>query len=375
MPKLSIFIHDFSATGVVRNAIAVAHHMERSGWNVTFIMCRASGELSAEASGFSQKILRKGERGTTSRGMDLLRSVRALRHELHSLNPDICLSAGNHAHFPLWLASRGLKRPLRVYRISNDLAHGRANGGVSLRHLVARTLLSDAQKVILVSPALGEDPVLKNALLCGQGVVIANGVDGALARRRAADPQFERPWPLEGDPIVLAAGRMVPQKNFLRLIKAAALANTRHPLRLIIIGRGSTAAREGLLRQAQECGFEDRLFLPGVIDNPFAAMKQASLVILPSLWEGSPNVLLEAMAVGAPVAASFSAGNATDILDHGNYGRLFDPLNIPEMADIIVRQLDSEQVIRPGNRVDCYDRHVSMQAYQQVFDQLYSEKF
>jgi glycosyltransferase involved in cell wall biosynthesis len=259
-----------------------------------------------------------------------------------------------------------MKLPLRVYRISNDLAHG-SSSEISPRRILARLFVSDAQKLILVSPTLGEDSLLKAALSSGRAVVIPNGVDVADARLRSDDPDFIPPWRLEGDRVVLAAGRMVNQKNFERLVEAASLANEKHPLRLVIIGKGTASARDELFRKANTCGLGERLELPGVIQNPFAAMKHATLVVLPSLWEGSPNVLLEAMAVGTPVVASRTAGNAADILSESQYGLLVDPMNVETIAEAILNQLDPASRVLPGKRVEQYDRNVSLETYRESF--------
>ena len=372
VPSLCIFFHDFSATGVVRNALAVGRHMDKSGWCVTLIACREDGELKVEAEGLNRVVLLQGSRGRASRSIDLLSCVHLLRRALKSLRPDICLGGGNHAHLPLWLSTRGMRLPLRAYRISNDLAHG-GRGRISPRRLSARLFASDARRLILVSPALGEEPLLKTALLSGKAVVIPNGVDVAKARYCSVDPDFACPWRLDGDPVILAAGRMVDQKNFERLVEAAALANESRPLRLVIMGKGTAAAREELVRKANICGLGERLELPGVVSNPFAAMKHAAVVVLPSLWEGSPNVLLEAMAVGVPVIASRTAGNAAEILGDGRYGLLVDPLSKKAIAEAILSQLDPKSRVMPGERARQYDQHVSLEAYRKTFMELAGE--
>lgn len=375
--KLAIFVHDFSATGVVRNAIAVARHMTASGWAVTLITCRSEGALAAEADGLACRTLKSGPRKGLSRTLDLLTAILPLRRALSLLRPAIILSAGNHAHLPVWLATRGMTDVQRIYRISNDLDHGHSIDGhssnrhwsrhFSPRRLTASLLLHDAARLILVSDALGEDHQLHPALVSGEAIVIPNGVDVEDVRRRAmlASPPIPRARP--GEMTVLGVGRLVEQKNFETLVEAAALAHAKRPVRLIILGHGTPEARDRLFQRAEAHDFAGQLLLPGVSKNPFAAMRQADLVALPSLWEGSPNVLLEAMAVGVAVTASTSAGNAADILDEGRHGRLFDPHDAQEMAQAILLQLDPATRILPGNRAEHYDRHASFDDYLAVF--------
>lgn len=370
MPKLAIFVHDLSATGVVRNALAVARHMKVVGWNVTLVVCRNEGDLAVDAKGIDLLVLRPGKRGSVPRSLDLLGNVLRLRRALMSLQPDTCMSAGNHSHLSCWLAARGSAEPSVVYRISNDLNHGQPARGICGRRIATRLFVHHSARMVLVSPTLASDPSLSHALISGKAVVIANGVDIDDARHRAFDPDFALPWAQQDDPIVLAVGRFVKQKNFGTLIQAAALAHARLPLRLVILGSGSDAERANLLSQAEACGIGDRLHMPGVCGNPFAAMRRAALVVVPSLWEGAPNVLLEAMAVGTPVVAAHTAGNASAVLDSGRYGLLVDPLDASAMAEAMLRQLDPSRRVMPGDRARDYDRRHSLESYRQVLQSL-----
>lgn len=370
MPSLAMFVYDLSATGVVRNALALAAHMQEAGWEVILVTCRPGGELAAQAAGLAHVCLYDAPRRRGPRGIDLARAIPRLRRTIRRLAPDILLSAGNHAHLPCCLALRGLHRPLRVYRISNDLSHGRAPTQATLRRLGTRMLVGDAARLVLVSPALTGDPVFTGAAARSKITVIANGVDVGQVRRLAAAEGEALPWPADGDPVVLAVGRLAGQKNFATLVDAVALTSRARPLRLVILGRGSAAARAELIARAHAAGFADRLALPEPVANPFAAMAAAAVVAVPSLWEGAPNVLLEALAVGTPVVAARTAGNAAAILDEGRHGVLVDPLDVPGMAAAVLRQADPATRILPGGRAEAFDRRIALEQYRQVFQAL-----
>jgi hypothetical protein len=68
--QLAMFVHDFSATGVVRNAIVLAHHMMTSGWAVTLITCRNEGALAAKVECLACRALKTGSRKGLSRLLD-----------------------------------------------------------------------------------------------------------------------------------------------------------------------------------------------------------------------------------------------------------------------------------------------------------------
>ena len=92
-------------------------------------------------------------------------------------------------------------------------------------------------------------------------------------------------------------------------------------------------------------------------------------MILPSWWEGSSNVLLEAIACGTPVVASRTAGNAAEILGDDEYGLLVDPSSAEELAAAILTQIGPGPTL-PKDRAQAYDRSVAMTAYAQLVDGL-----
>ena len=371
MPSLAIFVHDLSATGVVRNALAIAHHMQdRGGWKVRLLLCRDDGDLAGMAEGLEREVL--GGAGKRSRSSVVARAIPRLRAALKRDPPDILLSAGNHGHLACWLATRGMDRPLRIYRFSNDLAHraGRPGAlpGAFRRRLVARTVIRDAARVVLVSPGLADEPVLARALDSGKACTIRNGAPlDAIAAQK--DRPCGHPWLAQTVPVIIGVGRLVEQKNFLTLLRAVAQARRTRALRLILLGGGSAANRAELQRWSESLGLAHAVDFLGRVANPFPFIARAAVLAVPSLWEGSSNVLLEAMACGTPVVAARTAGNAAEVLDGGRYGLLVDPLDVAGMAEAILRQCDPATRILPGARAAQFDINRTLDAYARVFEQ------
>ena len=260
-------------------------------------------------------------------------------------------------------ATAGLSEPRRIYRISNDLAHGRSGATRSglaklANDLQTAAVVGDATRLVLVSGHLLADPRLARVAALGKAVVIENGVDVDGIRARSLEP-CEHPFAAPGaPPFVIAVGRMVAQKNFALLVEAVAIANRTTPLNLVILGGGSAAARAALQAKAALLGIGERLALPGYVANPFAFIARARVFALPSWWEGASNVLLEALAVGTPVVASPTAGNAVTVLDSvgdegGPYGLLADPADPAAWAAALLAQAGLDAVT-PGDRADDY---------------------
>ena len=137
--------------------------------------------------------------------------------------------------------------------------------------------------------------------------------------RREAQPH--RGAVQEGEKRLVAVGRLVRQKGFDRLIASFARLASKHlDWKLIIYGEGGE--RGALEAEIRRLSLGDRIAMPGVqtaMDRVFA---ETTLFVLPSRFEGYPNVLLEALAAGCPVVATNCPGATAEILDEGRFGLL-----------------------------------------------------
>ncbi len=362
-PPIAIFVHNLAATGVVRNAIAIATEAVQNGHAVDLVVWRAEGTL-ADSLDPAIRLVTLDRSGIASgRGSELVRALLPLRRYLRTEKPALILSAGNHGHLLVWAALRGMSSIQRIYRISNELARPDEKGTMKsrLRHRIAMLLLRDADRIVTVSQRLrdvmGDDPKI---------TVIPNGVAVEKVRAAAQHP-CEHPWLQDGaPPVMMGIGRFVRQKNWKNLLSALAIVNRSTDLRLIILGAGSERARHWLEAEIAANGLSGKVALPGTVANPFAWLARARLFALPSFWEGSPNVLLEAMACGVPVVASWSAGNAAEILDGGRFGLLIDPNDPEEIARAILTQYDPASRIVPQKRAEAFDLSVTLTRYRQL---------
>lgn len=369
-PAIAIFVHDLGATGVVRNAIAIANRLAADGLSVALLVCRATGELRGEIASGVRLVELFDDQAARRRRSDLLRAVPKLRRYLRDYRPALLFSAGNHGHLACWAAARGMHGLRRIYRISNDIGQGRSALPLRARIEALRRRLKmalfarDADRLVLVSPHLLKERVFAAAQSQGRVSVIPNGVDVDMIRRRGREPCFHLWIGDRSMATIVAVGRLVPQKNYPNLLRALAVANRKVPVRLIILGAGKAKARRALSKLARSLGIEERVSLTGTVANPFAYLCRASAFVLPSWWEGASNVLLEALACETPVIASRTAGNAEEVLGGGRFGLLVDPGNIKAMACAIVQQVEEGR--RPAGRAWAFDRVTALNAYSQL---------
>lgn len=131
----------------------------------------------------------------------------------------------------------------------------------------------------------------------------------------------DHPWFAGGGcPVIIAVGRMEPQKNFSLLIRAFARVRAQMPARLVILGDGGE--RDMLAALVAQMGLQDDVALLGFVPNPHAYVAKATLMVLSSDFESLANVVIEAMAVGTPVVATDCPSGPAEALNRGQCGTL-----------------------------------------------------
>ncbi|MDP9169777.1 MAG: glycosyltransferase family 4 protein [Acidobacteriota bacterium] len=168
--------------------------------------------------------------------------------------------------------------------------------------------------------------------------------------------------------VVIALGRMSVEKAHCDLISAFhLLRRERQDIRLVLVGDGPERAA------LEKIAGDGVIFIGQTADvAPFFAI--ASVMALPSLTEGSPNVLLEAMACGVPSAAT-SVGGIPEIVSDGESALLVPPREPAKMAAAISRLLTEPELARriTGTALDVIARRHSVEARTRALCELYAK--
>lgn len=188
------------------------------------------------------------------------------------------------------------------------------------------------------SVALG---LLRDHGLRAPSRVISNGVDLTVFRPGPADEGLRERYGLRpGHPVILAVGRLSPEKNVSVLLEAAARLTT--PADLVIAGTGPEAGR--LLTAARRLGLGDRVRFLGFVPDPdlAALYRLADIFAIASAAELQSLATMEAMATGLPIVAA-NAYALRELVSHGGNGYLAAPGRASEMAgylDQLLRDSD-----------------------------------
>ncbi len=238
--------------------------------------------------------------------------------------PDIIQTHSVKSHFLVRQSELWKKTPWIAFH------HGYTATDFKMRlyNQLDRWSLRAARRVVTVSQAFAGE-------LAARGVpphriaVIHNSSDPRLAGILRGEPGAER--------VVLAVGRLSREKAMADLV--AALALLKNPPRLVIAGDGPERCRIEAAAAAAHLTLE----MAGQVADMAPLYARADLVAIPSLSEGSPNVLLEALSAGVPVVAT-NVGGIPEMVQEGKSALLVPPSQPGLMAAAIQRVLNDREL-------------------------------
>jgi len=333
--RIAIFISFSGQGGVERMVCSLAGGMVAAGYAVDMILIKAQGE-HVDAIPEGVRVIKLKARHTLTSLPELVRYLRRQR-------PAALLAAKHRAMkvavVARWLAGSHTRLVGRLGTTVSAALEGQGWLRRVLWYSSMRFYYRWVDQIIAVSEGVAEDVRRITLLPAEQVRVVCNPVITPTLYAQAAET-VDHPWLQAGAdiPVILGAGRFTRQKDFDTLIRAFARLRRERPCRLLILGEGKL--RPALEALVIELGLEDDVALPGFATNPYAAMARAQLFVLSSRWEGSPNVLTEAMALGVPVVATDCPSGPKEILQHGQYGKLVAMGDVEGLAKAMAETLD-----------------------------------
>lgn len=366
-PDLAVLISFSGEGGVERMMINLLHEFARLGLQVHLLLIKDNSEHLQHLPD-NIRIIRLGSRHA-------LTSIWPLVNYLQQYNPPALLvakdRAGRAALIARAIAQRSKTRLQTriVIRLGTNLSaalDGKPAWQRYSRLYPIRRLYPLADAIVAVSEGVAADTVNNARISADKVHVVRNPVitpdlyeqaNASLPASAVSDWLTNRT-----QPVALAAGRLTRQKDFMTLLQAVKQVNQTTPLRLIILGEGRQ--REALEQFIAVAGLQQQVALPGFQANPYAWIQRADVFVLSSRWEGSPNVLTEAAALGIPVVATDCPSGPRELLQDGYYGPLVPMGNAQAMADAIIEVLnDPHPVARLQEATQAYTAQQSAQHY------------
>lgn len=239
-------------------------------------------------------------------------AVPRLLRLIWKIRPDTIVSTLGHLNVAISLVRHlfppGVKVILREAILVSSLLPGEIKNHRLWAQLY-RHSYRHADAIVCLSDSMVADMETNFGLPRNKMVRIYNPVD---AEKVSADAALE-PNPYNGPgPHLVAAGRLTRQKGFDVLLDAMPAVLAVIPTaRLVIIGEGPL--REVLEKQAHSLKLTISVSFPGFQKKPWAYFQHADAFILPSRYEGMPNAMMEALALGTPVVATNCPGAVAEI--------------------------------------------------------------
>lgn len=344
--------------GVERTLLRLARGWIGSGRRVTLLLGQRSGPLADEVPD-GIEIIEIGSAAFTD--------LRRLPAVVRGARPDVIFCPGNHytsiAGFTR--LRLGLAAPPIVAKISNALARTDQRFPLAPAYRWwLRRHPGFIDHFVAMSPAMRDEAIATMRADPSRISIIANPASAAPADIALLATRHGLP----DRPLLVGVGRLEPQKRWDRLINAVALVDNRQT-QLVIVGEGSERPR--LIAQIEQLGLASRVSLPGYVSDPVPHLAAADAVVLTSDFEGVPNVLREALALGTPVVATDSSVALREIIAHPRLGSIVPRGDQPALVAALNQWLDPAAA-RPTPVVP--HREKASDAYLALFDRLVVER-
>lgn len=236
-------------------------------------------------------------------------SVRELRKVIKEFKPDIIHAHDMHASF---ITSLVCNRIPYISHIHNNNFNSR---GISIKSIAYLLAALKAKHIIWVSQS-SFNGYFFSKLLKKKSTVLYNVINiGELKSRSLTTQKVDK-----FDAIFL--GRLTYQKNPLRLIDIFKLSiEKNNSLRFGIIGDGDM--KEEVKKKVQDLDLQKNIEFVGYSENPMPVVRNAKVMVMSSLWEGTPMCALESLGLGTPIVSTPVDG-LNDIIKDGYNGFLSD---------------------------------------------------
>lgn len=248
-----------------------------------------------------------------------------LRKIIKQIQPDVVISFMAEPNFRTLIACAGLKCA-KVISIRNDPNKEYPN---ALYRFLAKHLYKCADGVVFQTEEARE---WFPKSIAQKSEIILNQVDKVFY-------DYVHKGERKG---IVTTGRLAPQKNHNLLIDAFNLIKDKTDENLTIYGEGEL--RDKLQKKIDELGLAERVFLPGNSDEVVKVVGSARLFVLSSDFEGMPNSLMEAMALGTPCISTDCPCKGPEMLSQGGKSCVLVPVGDKEkLAQSMLEVLSDEQ--------------------------------
>lgn len=367
--RLLFLLPSIRGGGMERLVSILARSLDRSRFEVELVVLHRRDENAAVRGSLPDDI-RITYFDKRSR-LDGARVLPRLTGHLRASRPAAAVGFMTYPNLMLLASARMLSGPrlpvVATEHVTPDAL--RASRGKRAQLWLAGRLYPSAAAVVAVSDGLRGALVEELGLSPQRVRTIYNPFDPEIDAL-AAEPA-PHPWLGQGDPVLVAVGRLAKQKAYPNLLRALRLVRDRVPARLLVLGDGEE--RSALESLAAELELREAVAFLGYVANPFPYMREAAAFVLASDWETMGFVLVEAERVGAAIVATDVEFGPNEIIEAERSGLLVPPGDPAALAAAILRMLGDRELaqrLRDGARARAthFAPEASVNAYADLFE-------
>ncbi|MDD3661276.1 MAG: glycosyltransferase [Lachnospiraceae bacterium] len=329
MKQIAFYIGSLSKGGSERTFVNLAEYFYEQGYQVTIVTQYKKENEYTYSEGIERILSDLTEEETgKSRIMNFIGRYRKLRRIWKQIKPDVILSCIGKNNLMSVASALGLKSRT-VVSVVGEPSEEYPTGTI---RLLANILFSFADGVVLkTTDAMQFFP----RYIRNKSIVMKNSLNPTFIRETYQGTR---------EKTIISVGRLDSNKNQTILIKAFARLSKEHPeYDLILYGEGED--RNKLEEMVHKADLDNKIMLPGTIENVAETIYKAGIFVLTSNTEGMPNALIEAMALGIPsISTDCPCGGPRDLIQTYENGILIPVNDVNQLEKEIRNLIDNPEL-------------------------------
>jgi len=367
-PDVAILFYSLECGGVERNIVCLTQHLTQRGLKVDLLLRHVQGQYLTQI---------PPEVRIIDLGQGYLKNISRLVAYLRQEQP-VNLLSRMYPHNEMAIIARFFaKSSTQIIVCIHSMLSGQqhivqfrwpvlSKIHTPLVKFMAFCLYRWADKVLAVSRGSASDLAQVTGIPLAKIKVVYNPVIGSQLQKKSLEP-INHPWFIKNQtPVIVAVGRLHKIKDFSTLIRALALVHQVRPAKLLILGEGPEEKR--LQALVDELGLSNDVCLAGFVINPYPYIRHSSVLVLSSLFEALPAVLIEALALQTPVVATNCPSGPSEILKDGKYGELVPVGDSAAMAAAILHVLAGEIKVVDESWLEQFNTATAMKSYIELLE-------
>jgi len=311
---------------------------------------------------------------------DFFKLIYRLAYKVYpEVKPDIVISFLSYTNF-INIFARSISFFIKPGVIVSEHSHtslslkfGRLR---KIKLIIVKKFYPQANKIIVVSKGIKADLIENFNIDTKKIKVIYNGINLEEIEKLSREPVTDKFFN-DDIPVIVACGRLTPQKNYSLLLNAFYRVTRLINAKLLILGEGEEENR--LIELTDTLGIKDKVFFLGFHKNPFRYIARSNVFALSSDCEGFAIVITEAMVCGVPVVSTDCPSGPGEIITDGVNGLLVPVGDILKMSDAILKLLTDKKLAKSigeagRRRAEDFNVDKMVKEYEKCFLELLQEQ-